>query len=51
VRVLHLDAVFCNFVQGNLSASVYYHKMKSMTNSLGNLGCVVSHCNLVLNVL
>jgi hypothetical protein len=31
--------------------SVYYRKMKSMTNSLADLGYTVSDCNLVLNVL
>jgi hypothetical protein len=51
VHTLHLDATFHNFVQGDLSVSDYCHKTKSMTDSLGNLGCVVSNHNLILNVL
>jgi hypothetical protein len=31
--------------------SDYCRKMKIMANSLGDLGYVVSNCNIVLNVL
>jgi hypothetical protein len=49
--MLHLDTMFCNFIQGELSVSNYYRKMKSMANSLADLDCTVSDCNLILNVL
>jgi hypothetical protein len=48
---LHLDATFRNFVQGNLSVSDYCRKMKSMADSLADLGCAISDRNLILNVL
>lgn len=50
-RALHLDAMFRNFVQGDLSMTEYCRKMKAMANSLGDLDCPVSDRNLVLNVL
>jgi hypothetical protein len=50
-HVLHLDVMLHNFVHSDLSVSDYCHKMKSMTDSLADLGCVASDCNLVLNVL
>jgi hypothetical protein len=43
--------MFCNFVQGDLSMSDYCHKMKSMADSLVDLGCAISDRNLILNVL
>jgi hypothetical protein len=43
--------MFHNFLQGDLSVSDYCHKMKSMALSLGNLGCMFSGRNLILNVL
>jgi hypothetical protein len=42
---LHLDAMFCNFLQGDLSVSDY-----CMADSLSNLSCMVSDHNVVLNV-
>jgi hypothetical protein len=45
--VLHLDATFHNFFQGDLSLSDYCRKMKSMAD----LGCAVSDYNLILKVL
>jgi hypothetical protein len=48
---LHLDATFRNFVQGDHSVSNYCRKLKSMANSLADLGCTISDRNLVLNVL
>jgi transposase InsO family protein/uncharacterized membrane protein YgcG len=50
-RALRLDAAFCTFVQGDLSVSEYCRKMKTMADSLGDLGCPVEDRNLVLNVL
>jgi uncharacterized membrane protein YgcG len=50
-RALRLDAAFRTFVQGDLSVSEYCRKMKTMADSLGNLGCPVEDRNLVLNVL
>jgi hypothetical protein len=50
-RALHLDAMFHNFVQGDLSMTEYCRKMKAMADSLGDLDCPVSDRNLVLNVL
>jgi hypothetical protein len=48
---LHLNTMFHNFVQGDLSMSDYYHKMKSMVDSLADLSCIIFDCNLVLNIL
>jgi hypothetical protein len=42
---------FRTFIQGDLSVSEYYRKMKTMVDSLGDLGCPVEDCALVLNVL
>jgi hypothetical protein len=50
-RALHLDAMFCNFVQGDLLMTKYCRKMKAMVDSLGDLNCPVLDRNLVLNVL
>jgi hypothetical protein len=50
-HMLHLDAMFHNFVQGDFSVRDYRRKMKSTTDSLGDLGCVVFDRNLILNVL
>jgi hypothetical protein len=49
--MLILDAEFRNFVQGDLSVSDYYHKLKSMADSLGDLGEPVPDRTLVLLVL
>jgi hypothetical protein len=43
--------MFHNFVQGDFSVRDYRRKMKSTTDSLGDLGCVVFDRNLILNVL
>jgi hypothetical protein len=50
-RALRLDAAFRTFIQGDLSVSAYYRKMKTMADSLGDLGCPVEDRILVLNVL
>jgi hypothetical protein len=50
-RALRLDAAFRTFVQGDLIVSEYCRTMKTMADSLGNLGCPVEDRNLVLNVL
>jgi hypothetical protein len=50
-RALRLDAAFRTFVQGDLSVSEYCRTMKTMADSLGDLGCPVEDRNLVLNVL
>jgi hypothetical protein len=50
-HAVHLDVTFRNFVQGDLSVSDYCHKMKSMVDSLADLGCVICDRNLVLNIL
>jgi hypothetical protein len=50
-RALRLDATFCTFVQGDLSVSEYCRKMKTMADSLGDLGCPVEDRIFVLNVL
>jgi hypothetical protein len=50
-QALRLDATFHTFVQGDLSVSEYCRKMKTMANSLGDLGCPVEDRNLVLNIL
>jgi hypothetical protein len=50
-RALRLDAAFRIFVQGDLSVSEYCRKMKTMADSLGDLGCPVEDRMLVLNVL
>jgi hypothetical protein len=50
-RALRLDAAFRTFVQGDLSVSEYCRKMRTMADSLGDLGCPVEDRMLVLNVL
>jgi uncharacterized membrane protein YgcG len=50
-RALRLDAAFRTFVQGDLSVNEYCRKMKTMVDSLGDLGCPVEDRMLVLNVL
>jgi uncharacterized membrane protein YgcG len=50
-RALRLDATFRTFVQGDLSVSAYCCKMKTMADSLGDLGCPVEDRVLVLNIL
>jgi hypothetical protein len=50
-RALRLDATFRTFVQGDLSVSEYCRKMKTIADSLGDLGCPVEDRILVLNVL
>jgi hypothetical protein len=48
---LHLDAVFHNFVQGDLSVSEYCRKFKAMADGLAGLGSPVEDQILVLNIL
>jgi hypothetical protein len=48
---LILDAEFCNFVQGDLPVAYYCRKLKSMADSLGDLGELVLDQTLVLSVL
>jgi hypothetical protein len=43
--------MFRKFIWGKLLVSDYYRKMKSMADSLGDLSCVVSDRNIVLNIL
>ncbi|XP_066313450.1 uncharacterized protein, partial [Miscanthus floridulus] len=50
-RALRLDASFRTFVQGDLSVGEYCRKMKTMADSLGDLGWAVEDRILVLNVL
>jgi uncharacterized membrane protein YgcG len=50
-RALRLDAAFRTFVQGDHNVSDYCRTMKTMADSLGDLGCPVEDRNLVLNVL
>jgi hypothetical protein len=50
-RTLHLDAVFCTFVQGDLSVNEYCHKFKAMADALADLGVPVDDRILILNIL
>jgi hypothetical protein len=50
-RALILDAEFRNFVQGDLPIADYCRKLKSMADSLGDLGEPVPDRTLVLSVL
>jgi hypothetical protein len=50
-RALILDAEFRNFVQGDLPIADYCRKLKSMADSLGDLGEPVLDRTLVLSVL
>jgi hypothetical protein len=50
-RTLHLDAVFRNFVQGDLSVSEYCRTFKNMADALADLGSPVDDQILVLNIL
>jgi hypothetical protein len=50
-RTLHLDATFCNFVQGDLTVSEYCRKFKNMADALADPGSPVDDRILVLNIL
>jgi hypothetical protein len=50
-RTLHLDAVFCTFVQGDLSINEYCRKFKAMADDLADLGAPVEDRILILNIL
>jgi hypothetical protein len=50
-RVLHLNARFCAFKQGDLSISDYYCQMKGMADDLRALDETVTDRHLVLNLL
>jgi hypothetical protein len=50
-RTLHLDATFHNFVQGDLSVTMYCRKFKGMADALANLGSPIDDQILVLNIL
>jgi hypothetical protein len=50
-HTLHLDVAFRIFVQGDLSVSEYYHKFKTMVDSLADLGSPAEDRILVLNIL
>jgi hypothetical protein len=50
-RVLHLNARFCAFKQGDLSISDYYRQMKGMADDLRALDETVTDRHLVLNFL
>jgi hypothetical protein len=50
-RTLHLDAVFHNFVQGDLLVSEYCCKFKTMADGLADLASLVKDRILVLNIL
>jgi hypothetical protein len=49
-RTLHLDTVFHNFVQGDLSVLEYCRKFKTMANGLVDLGSPIEDWILVLNI-
>jgi hypothetical protein len=50
-RTLHLDVVFCTFVQGDLSINEYCRKFKAMADDLADLGAPVEDRILILNIL
>jgi hypothetical protein len=50
-RILHIDATFRSFIQGDLSLNNYYRKMKGVTDSLADPGIDVIDRVLVLTVL
>jgi hypothetical protein len=50
-HVLHFDATFWSFVQGDLSVNDYCRKMKGFTDSLTDLGVDVIDHVLMVNVL
>jgi hypothetical protein len=50
-RILHLDAAFRTFVQGDLSINEYCRKFKAMADGLADLGAPVEDQILVLNIL
>jgi hypothetical protein len=50
-RTLHLDAAFCNFVQGDLTVGEYCRKFKNMADALSDLGSPVDDRILILNIL
>jgi uncharacterized membrane protein YgcG len=50
-RAIQLETKFHNFVQGDLSITEYYRRLKKMADDLTALGEVVTNRTLVLNVL
>jgi hypothetical protein len=51
VRILHLDTAFCQLVQGDLFVTEYCRRMKTVADSLCDLGSPVTDETLVLNLL
>jgi hypothetical protein len=51
VWILHLDTAFCQLVQGDLSVTEYCRRMKTVADSLCDLGSPVTDETLVLNLL
>jgi hypothetical protein len=50
-RILHLDSAFHNFVQGDLLLSEYCRMFKATADDLADLGSLVEHRILILNIL
>jgi hypothetical protein len=50
-HALHIDVDIHNFVQGDLSASEYCRKFKTMADSLADLGSLLEDRILILNIL
>jgi hypothetical protein len=50
-HTIHFDAVFHNFVKGDLSMSKYCHKFKTMADGLADLGSPIEDQILVLDIL
>ncbi|KAM3328936.1 hypothetical protein ACQJBY_026185 [Aegilops geniculata] len=50
-RAVYLEAEFRGLVQGDLSITAYYHRLKALSDALGDVGTPVSDQTLVLNCL
>lgn len=51
IHALYLDAEFRSFVQGDLSITDDYHRIRSMAAALADLGEAISDWTLVLNIV
>ncbi|XP_073353769.1 uncharacterized protein [Aegilops tauschii subsp. strangulata] len=50
-RAVYLEAEFRGLVQGDLSVTAYYHRLKALSDALSDVGNPVSDQTLVLNCL
>ncbi|CAM0881883.1 unnamed protein product [Alopecurus aequalis] len=49
MRAVYLEAEFCGVVQGDLSVTAYFHRLKSLSDALRDVGTPVSDQAVILN--